>query len=230
MELSLINELSMLYKIQGTEKHLKPYMLCSHSDVVPAQYQSGQWTHPPFSGHLDTHGYVYGRGTLDDKVAMLAHLEALRHYISIHGQPKRTIYLAYGHDEELAGHEGAARIAEHLVKQNVSLEYVLDEGTMIIEEFLRGLKPIALISIAEKGYLTVRYSVNTTGGHSSMPTKETSAIAILGEAVSRLHKKPVPSMLGHGPEKLMLERIATQVEFFKRVALSNLWLFKPIVE
>lgn len=84
----------------------------------------------------------------------------------------------------MSGEYGAKMIAKHL--ENVSLEYVLDEGTMIIEDVFPELeKPIALVSIADKGYLTLKFSVNTTSGHSSMPDHKNSAIFILAEAVTK---------------------------------------------
>ena len=84
---------------------------------------------------------------------MLSQLEAVKIFLSkIKQQPKRTLYLAYGHDEEITGLIGAGEIAQILKNKNVSLEYVLDEGTMIVEDVLPGLdKPTALIST----YITI---------------------------------------------------------------------------
>lgn len=115
---------------------------------------------------------------------MLGHLEALRIFLEKNGQPKRTIYLAYGHDEEASGYQGAKSIAKFLEK--TSLEFVLDEGTMIVEKVLKGLDtPLAYISSAEKGYMTVKFYANTTGGHSSMPDPEESSIFIVADAISK---------------------------------------------
>lgn len=181
MTLTLVNEFSMLYKIDGLDQTLKPYLLAAHFDVVPVVEE--EWNYFPF-GEVTNDGYVYGRGTMDDKGSMLGQLEAVTNFLKMFGQPKRTIYLAYGHDEELSGEQGARLMAKHL--NNTSLEYVLDEGTLIIEDLFTDLdKPIALISIADKGYLTLKFSVNTTGGHSSMPDSKNSPIFILSEAVSR---------------------------------------------
>ena len=183
VKLNLINQYSMLYKIDGTDQSLKPYLFAAHFDVVPAFAQDDNWTHDPFSAKIDDN-FIYARGTLDDKSSMFAQLEALRFYLKKNGQPKRTLYLAYGHDEEISGHAGAELIASQI--GNIQLEYVLDEGTMIIDGALKGLeKPIAYIANAEKGYLTVNFFVNVTGGHSSMPNAEESAIFILAEAITR---------------------------------------------
>ena len=226
-----INNLSMLYEIEATEKNLKPYLFAAHSDEVPANAENDRWTHPPFSGSLGQDGFVCGRGALDVKSSMLGHLEAVREFLKRYGQPKRTLFLAYGHDEEIHGFNGAKFIVDHLAKINIEFEYVIDEGSMIITDFLPELKrPIALISIADKGYMTVKFFANTTGGHSSMPNKENSAICILSEAIHKLNKNPMASLLGQGPEKQTFEMLATHLGFTKRIALSNSWLFKPIIE
>ena len=183
VDLKLINKYSLLYKIEGTDKSLKPYLLAAHLDVVPANAQSDSWKFDPFSGHIDD-GFVYARGTLDDKSSMISQLEAIQIFLKQNGQPKRTIYLAYGHDEEISGYQGANEIAKYLA--DISLEFVLDEGTMIMENVLKGLDtPLAYISNAEKGYLTVKFYVNTTGGHSSMPDPEDFSIYIVAEAITK---------------------------------------------
>ena len=96
----------MLYKIEGTEKNLKPYLIAAHIDVVPAKLEDGKWSHEPFSAEIEN-GHIYARGSMDDKANMLGQLEAIRFYLKKFGQPKRTIYLAYGHDEEASGLAGA---------------------------------------------------------------------------------------------------------------------------
>lgn len=201
VKLEVINNYSLLYKIQGTNTSLKPYLLAAHFDVVPADPTN--WSHDPFMAKIDDE-FLYGRGTMDDKASMLSQLEAIRVFLAkSKQQPKRTIYLAYGHDEEITGLNGAGQIAEHL--GNISLEYVLDEGTMVIDELFPGsTQPTALISkyqlnvkynacyliiiikgVAEKGYLTIKFYVNVTGGHSSMPSSENSSINILSQAITR---------------------------------------------
>lgn len=178
--MEIINGYSMLYKIQGKSSELKPYLLAAHFDVVPVDNQD--WKRPAFEPYIESN-FMYGRGTLDDKSSMIAQLEAVRVYLRKNGQPTRTIYLAYGHDEEINGNEGAQYIARHL--NNTKLEYVLDEGTVVVEDLFSSMmdKTVALIGIADKGYLTVKFSLNTTGGHSSMPETDNSLIFILSEAI-----------------------------------------------
>lgn len=68
VELIIVNEFSLLYKIKGVNKPLKPYMLVAHMDVVPVQ--ENMWKHPPFSGTIEQ-DFIYGRGTLDLKCVVM---------------------------------------------------------------------------------------------------------------------------------------------------------------
>lgn len=64
----LVANYSLLYTIQGTDSSLKPFMLCSHLDVVPVE--EAKWTVPAFDGMIKD-GYIYGRGTLDVKDSLM---------------------------------------------------------------------------------------------------------------------------------------------------------------
>jgi carboxypeptidase PM20D1 len=162
---------------------------------------------------------------------MIGQLEALRHFVAKHGRPTRSLFLAFGHDEEVSGARGAALIAKYLFERSVQIEFVMDEGIMIVEDLFKGVdKAMGLIGVADKGYLTVRFSVNLTGGHSAIPDDLNSPILVLAEAVNRIKNNKQPSFLGSGPEKSLFEKMAVHLDFAKRVLLSNLWLLKPIAE
>jgi len=60
-----VNNFSLLYVVSGTNIQLQPYCLLAHLDVVPAD-DATNWEVPPFSAEIRD-GFVYGRGTLDDK-------------------------------------------------------------------------------------------------------------------------------------------------------------------
>jgi carboxypeptidase PM20D1 len=88
-------------------------------------------------------------------------------------------------------------------------------------------KDIAFIGTSEKGYLSLELSVAKEGGHSSVPGKQ-STIGILGGAVSRLEKHPLPARLDESVRQ-MLNGLAPELPFFKKMVVSNLWLFKKMV-
>jgi len=224
----IVDEYSLLYTWQGTDPSLRPAVLMGHMDVVPADPEiQSKWTEPPFSGNIKD-GFVWGRGTLDDKVAVMGTLEAVE-WLLAHGHaPKRTIYLAYGHDEEVLGH-GAKAIAELLASRGVRPEYVIDEGMLITQGMTPGVSaPVALIGVAQKGYLSLELTTSATGGHSSMPPEHT-AVGILSAAVARLEEHPMPATLS-GPTREMLETLAPEATFAMRLVFANLWLSRPIVE
>ena len=223
-----VNGHSLLYTWNGKDARLKPMLLMGHIDVVPVDAPTEQqWTHSPFSGQI-ADGYIWGRGTMDDKVGVLGILEAVEYLLSAGFQPQRTIYLAFGHDEEIGGNGGAAKIAELLRARGIELEYVLDEGMNIVDGIIPGIAaPAALIGIAEKGYLSLELSVETAGGHSSIPPADT-AIGIISRALLRLEATPFPSRLS-GPTRRMLDFLGPEMAWAKRMPLANLWLFDPLV-
>ena len=199
-----------------------------HYDVVPViQGTERLWEHAPFGGEI-AEGFIYGRGALDDKTTVIGVLEAVEHLLRSGFKPERTYYLAFGHDEEVLGKYGAKEIATLFEKRNIQLEYVLDEGGMIKQDGIEGLNaPIAMVGVAEKGYVTLRLTATGEGGHSSMPPPQTS-IGDLAEAIDRLQKNPFPARL-EGAVGYMLDYLAPEMPFTTKLAMSNRWLFKPAI-
>ena len=227
----LVGGLSLLYTWPGTDPQAKSILLMAHQDVVPVSPGTeSKWEVPPFSGEVKG-GYVWGRGSWDDKGNLIAQMEAVEMLVASGFKPRQTIYLAYGHDEEVSGQRGAVEIAKLLQSRGVKLEFVLDEGLLITDGIMPGLaKPAALIGIAEKGFLSVVLKVPATPGHSSMPPpKGSSAIGMMSAALRRLDDEQLPANI-RGVAREMFETLAPEMGGFQRVALSNLWLFGPVVQ
>ncbi|XP_064129365.1 N-fatty-acyl-amino acid synthase/hydrolase PM20D1 [Loxodonta africana] len=217
---------SHLFTVQGSDPSLQPYLLLAHIDVVPAPAEG--WKVPPFSG-LEHDGFIWGRGTLDNKNSVMAILQALELLLIRDYIPQRPFFIALGHDEEVSGKNGARKISTLLQARGVQLAFVVDEGSFILDGFIPNVKkPFAQIAVAEKGSINLMLQVNVTPGHSSAPQKETS-IGILAAAVSRLEQTPLPNMFGDGPLKTTLELLANEFSFPTNIILSNLWLFWPFV-
>ena len=223
-----VNQLSLLYAWPGSDPAAKPLMLMAHQDVVPiAPGTEKDWLADPFGGEIRD-GFVWGRGTWDDKGNLLAIFEAVEMLLAEGFQPRQTIYIASGHDEEAGGQAGAKAIAELLRARGVRLDFVLDEGLLVTEGVLKGLDaPLALIGIAEKGYLTVALEARTAPGHASMPPPRT-AIGTLAGALARLEARPMPAAID-GVAAEMFDTIAPEMDLVNRVLLSNRWLFGPLI-
>ena len=228
MKKETVGDYSLLFTWQGRNHEPLPVLLAAHMDVVPVGWGTeGGWTYPPFQGRI-ADGFIWGRGTLDDKVSILGILEATEKLLQAGFVPRRTIYLAFGHDEEIGGLRGAAKIAELLHSRGVKLDYVLDEGLTITEGMVPNIaKPVALIGIAEKGSLSLELSVEGTEGHSSMPPPQT-VIGTLSAAISRLEHQQFPARM-EAPVKKMFEALAPEMPLGMKVVFSNLWLFEGLV-
>jgi carboxypeptidase PM20D1 len=190
---------------------------------VPADTgEDSGWRYPPFSGEI-AEGYVWGRGTLDIKSGVVGVLEAVEYLLKQGFQPERTVYLGFGHDEEVGGANGAAAIAALLQSRGVQLGSLLDEGGNVMLGFLPGVEaPVGVVGISEKGYLSLRLTVEVEGGHSSMPEQET-AVGILSRAVARLEADKMPSHLE--VFEFLMSYLGSALPFFQRMLFANTWLF-----
>ncbi|MBV1914756.1 MAG: M20 family peptidase [Pseudomonadales bacterium] len=224
LQKTVINKKSLLYKWQGKNSQLKPITFLAHLDVVPAEQGTlDQWKYPPFSGVI-AEGFVWGRGTLDDKSSVLGTLEAVEHLIESGFAPNRTVYLAFGHDEEIGGKQGAAKIAEYMAQQGINSLFTLDEGMVVLNKQLSPAgKDTAIIGIAEKGYVTLRLTAHAEGGHSSMPTS-TGAIGILAGAITALEQNQRPSKFADTVEETF-SFLGPEMGLVDRIMFANQWLF-----
>lgn len=224
-----VSDHSLLYTWQGSDAQLSPVLLAAHMDVVPVDPASeSNWTHPPFAGQV-AEGFIWGRGTMDDKVSVLGILEAVEALIAKGYQPRRTVYIAFGHDEEVSGLQGARQISALLSSRGVALDYILDEGGVIIEGLVPGVAaPVATIGIAEKGYATVALTVETEGGHSMSPPPNT-AVGILSAGIHRLEDEQFAARMDGATRKLF-EYVGPEMQWSRRALFANLWLFEPLIK
>ncbi|WP_286261100.1 M20 family peptidase [Thalassotalea atypica] len=228
-ERTKINDYSLVYKFKGSDPSLKPALFMGHMDVVSVdEITLDKWTHPPFSGTVEN-GMIYGRGAIDDKSTVMALMEAMEHHLTEGHTLKRTIYFAFGHDEEVGGKQGAKRIAEYFEQSGTKFEFVLDEGGVILKP---GMMPnisqeVAIIGVAEKGFMNIRLVVEQDGGHSSTPPEHTGA-GIIAQAIVKLENAPFPADLSF--TNLTFDKLGSYADFGARVVMSNQWLTAPIVK
>ena len=170
---------------------------------------------------------------IDNKHNIIGQLGAIEILLT-NGIPiQRTIFIAIGHDEEIGGVDGAAKIAQHLSNQQIQFEFVLDEGPMIVYNALPGLSDaVALIANAEKGSMNVEMSITGPGGHSSMPPvriKEESLMMRMATAIHKIHQFPMTPHFGTGSSfRSLFEFVAQRLKFPFNIICSNFWCFGPI--
>lgn len=224
----VVNKFSLVYEFKGADATLKPVLFMGHMDVVPADDETlDKWEYPPFSGAI-ADNQIWGRGALDDKATVMALMEAMELQLEQGKQLQRSVYFSFGHDEEIGGQNGAAKVAEFFKQKNITFEMVLDEGGVIVENVLAGFsQPIALVGIAEKGFVNIRMTVSGEGGHSSMPPNQTAA-GIVAEAITKLEANQFPARLDF--TNLIFDAIGYYADFSLRLGMANQWLLAPLVE
>ena len=228
LQKQVINTYSLLYKWPGSDSALKPVVLLAHMDVVPVEPGTeDKWKHRAFNGDI-AEGYIWGRGTLDMKGVLMGLMEATEVLANSGFKPKRTIYLAFGHDEEIGGADGAGKIVEYLKQQGVQIAYTLDEGMMILDEKISPTKKqLAVIGLAEKGYVTLELTAKGKGGHSSMPPVNTT-VGSLSRAIVALEDNQMPASLS-GASGHFFDTIARDMPFIQKMMFANLWLFEGLL-
>ncbi|KDA04987.1 hypothetical protein DC31_02795 [Microbacterium sp. CH12i] len=215
-------EFGLLFHWKGASD-AGPLVLMAHYDVVPVD-ESDDWTHPPFAGVI-ADGWVYGRGTLDDKGPLIVVLEAVENLLATDFTPARDVYLSFGGNEETFG-AAAVEIAQVLKDRGIMPWLVLDEGGAVVDAPLSFVKGrAAMIGVGEKGVLTLKLSARGQGGHASAPPTLT-AVRRIARAVNRLAPgtfrprtpKAISRMLSQfsaqssGPSRLLL-KVLSRVPF-----------------
>lgn len=228
MTRTLINEHTLLFHWQGSGEQ-KPILLSAHYDVVPViPGTESKWQHPPFDGVVDNE-FIWGRGALDDKSAAIAMMEASELLLTQGVTPTRDIYITLTHDEEIGSRLGAKAVTEWFESQQIELAWSLDEGSFVLKDIVPGVsEPVAMINVAEKGFLTVELVANAKGGHSSMPPKDT-AVTILADGLIKLRNNQVAGGLTDISAD-MYNELGKHMSFSYKILFANTWLFKPIIE
>ncbi len=124
---------------------------------------------------------------------------------------------------------GRAAIARLLESRGAEpYAFVLDEGGGIVRDMIPGIAgAVAVIGIAEKGYVDLELTVEGTGGHSSQPPVHT-AIGVLSRAIAALEANPSPGRLA-GTSAAMFDYLAPEMTFGPRLMFANFWLTRPLV-
>ncbi|NVJ98928.1 MAG: M20/M25/M40 family metallo-hydrolase [Alphaproteobacteria bacterium] len=230
LEREVVSDYSLMYRWPAAhDADKKPIALTAHMDVVPVP-ETGlkDWPQPPFAGVIDDDGVLWGRGTLDDKGILISIMEAVERLAESGFQPDRDIYLMFGHDEELGGDRGAAVMAKMLADRGVQLAWLMDEGSAIAAGVIPGVEsPVALISLGEKGSVTLKFSATDDGGHSSAPKPYTAA-SLAAKAGSAQMEHQFPLVLDEHLEAFLMA-VAPEQPFLNRFMIANLWATRGLM-
>ena len=215
---------ALLFRWPGKEKG-NPAVMMSHYDVVPVDEE--KWEKPPFAGIIED-GILWGRGTLDTKATFNGVLSAADHLIGEGFVPANDIYFAFSGGEEVNG-KGAVNIVNYFMEQGIDPAVVVDEGGAVVENVFPGVKdPCAMVGIAEKGMINVRYSARSGGGHASAPPPKTP-ITTLSKACLNIIKHPFKMHITK-PAAEMFDTLGRHSSFLFKIIFANLWLFKPVLD
>lgn len=217
---------NLIFKFIGKDISKKPLLLTAHQDVVPAEDAS--WDTPPFEG-TQIDNYLYGRGSFDVKILVITILQSFEELLRKDEIPQRTVFAAFGCDEEASGDNGAILIAKQFQKEGIEFEMVLDEGGAVAEDYLKGInKPITAIGIAEKGYLDLKLTRIKNGGHSSTPNFPT-AMGEIAEAVSLIEKHPMKTNITP-PIKDLINTLGKSASFSMGLLFLNQKITSSIIK
>jgi carboxypeptidase PM20D1 len=197
------NFAASLYPLESNKKNI---IFLNHIDVVEAA-DSASWQLPPFSGIIKD-GFVWGRGSYDNKGMAVMQLAALREFKKQHGSEDLpfNITLLSVSGEETLGAKGAKLVTDECW-DCLNPYMVVGEGPSVgVHQVFKGnmeqqLFPIAVVN---KRVLWLDLNVEMhTHGHASAKTGE-SAMKIMTRATNRLNRKFKDEMIFNETNKAMM--------------------------
>ncbi len=193
---------SVVVRMDGTSKTLKPILLIAHLDVVEAL--RSDWSLEPYK-LTEKDGFFYGRGTSDIKDGAASLAEALLRLKRNHVVPERTLILALTAGEEGGGgYNGMDWLRKnHRDLLDAAFALNVDSGDPVIKD---GKRLLRSVQTSEKLYQSFALEVTNKGGHSSLPTAD-NAIVELSDAVGRVSRFRFPVHLTE-TTRAFFERLA----------------------
>ena len=219
-EFKLINDYAILLKLKGKTDNL-PNIITAHYDVVGVKNDKN-WKYSPFSGHFNNE-YIYSRGTIDDKGAVFAILEALNELLKNNFIPDSDLYIAFSHCEETGSIEGAPKIIEYFKSKNIRFNSILDEGGRIVDI---NSKYFAFIGTSEKGRLLSKVTLYGIPSHASMPNNKT-AVLKLAKLIQAFSKNDKKAFISKETEQYYKTTYKSH-GLLTRFLISNIDILKPL--
>jgi acetylornithine deacetylase/succinyl-diaminopimelate desuccinylase-like protein len=190
---------NIVTRIKGSGKQ-RPLLLMAHTDTVNVDPK--KWTHPPFSAARDS-GYIYGRGTVDDKDNVAATLMVMLMLKRSNVALDRDVIALFE-----AGEEGSSSLGIQFVANEhfsaIDAEFCYAEGGSVVRT--GGAVKFASVQTVEKIPRAITVTARGVAGHGSVPL-ENNALAHLGEAVGKIAAWTPPMRINE-----------TTAAYFKRLA------------
>jgi acetylornithine deacetylase/succinyl-diaminopimelate desuccinylase-like protein len=181
------NRPNLVARLRGNGSK-RPLLIMGHTDVVTVD--AAKWTHPPFSATRDG-GYIYGRGTLDDKPSVTAGLMTMLRLKRANIALDRDVVFLAEASEEGNGPFGINyMVAEHWPE--IDAEYCIAEGGGVVRE--GGQIRFAAVAATEKIPHTMRLVARGVAGHGSVPL-QSNPIVHLSQAITRVAAWRTPMRL-----------------------------------
>lgn len=207
---------ALLLRWRGRKETKAPILLMNHHDVVEAE---GAWTHPPFSGTV-ADGKVWGRGAIDTKGGLFAMLQAADELTAEGFVPTQDVYFESARDEENDS-ISADLVSQELKRRGVRFSLVLDEGGMIEWEPITGADALfAMIGVAEKSYIDLKFTARSAGGHASTPEKNTPLVR-LARFMTEVEDSDIFDVQLTPPVAEMLRRMAPTFSDERRTSFAD---------
>jgi acetylornithine deacetylase/succinyl-diaminopimelate desuccinylase-like protein len=190
---------SIVARLKG-DGSARPLLLMGHEDVVPVD--RSHWTVDPFAA-IEKDGYIYGRGSKDDKAMDAANLEVFLQLKRMNIPLKRDVILLAEASEEMSSTAGMKTVVEKYWDK-LDCEFALNEGGGGLVE--NGRIKYMAVATAEKMPRGATLVASGSSGHGSVPRVD-NAVTHLAAAVAKAGTWDTPSRLNE-----------TTAEFFKRLA------------
>ncbi len=191
---------NLVARLKGSGKQ-RPLLIMGHLDVVGVQPE--KWKYPPFSA-TRAGGYIYGRGTLDDKDNVTAGLMTMLLLKRLNVQLDRDVIFLAEAGEEGNPHWGIQYMVENHWPE-IESEICIAEGGGVYRK--GGKINRFTVATTEKTPYTVRLVSHGTSGHGSRPLVD-NAIGTLSGALAKVVAWQTPSRL-NDTTRTYFERLAT---------------------
>lgn len=156
--------------------------LVGHTDVVPADAQD--WRHPPFSGHVDEEGFLWGRGAVDMKNETATRAVTMA-VLAREGFEPRGDLLYFAEADEEDGTEEVGMMWLVKARPDLRVDFALNEGGGERLELADG-RIVVPLEVGEKATLPILVTALGEAGHASMPTAGANAVPRLAVLIQRL--------------------------------------------